>query len=210
MRSIEWMGDWLKQIILLVLIATFLDMLLPSNAMEKYVKLVMGLLILMAILSPIFKLLSENLDLTELAFFDGSKAVVAATEMKSLADINEQTSQLKKKQDQMIQQKTEQSMEMWMKKNIPDRFAMEVVSADVVAQFTTENPHIEKIHLVVKEKTTGSSAKQQINPVQEVSILPSNEPTHKEPTSNETGQKIQNFIQQTWNLTAEQVEVQLE
>lgn len=205
------MGDWLKQIILLVLIATFLDMLLPSNAMEKYVKLVMGLLILMAILSPIFKLLSENLNLTELAFLDGSKAVVAMPEMKSLADINEQTSQLKKKQDQVIQQKTEESMETWMKKNIPDRFAMEVVSADVIAQFTSENPHIEKIHLVVREKATGASAKQQINPVQEVSILPSNDPTtHTESTSNETGQKIQSFIQQTWNLTAEQVEVQLE
>ncbi|SDX99674.1 stage III sporulation protein AF [Thermoactinomyces sp. DSM 45892] len=209
MRHIEWMGDWLKQIILLVLVATFLDMLLPSNAMEKYVKLVMGLLILMAILSPIFKLLSENLNLTELAFFDANKAVVAVPEMKSLADINEQTNQLKKQQDQVIQQKTKQSMETWMKKNIPDRFAMEVVSADVVAQFTTENPHIEKIHLVVREKAIDASAKQ-VKPVQEVSILPSNEPTPTESTSNETGKKIQSFIQQTWNLTAEQVEVQLE
>ncbi|SFX06210.1 stage III sporulation protein AF [Thermoactinomyces sp. DSM 45891] len=209
MRHIEWMGDWLKQIILLVLVATFLDMLLPSNSMEKYVKLVMGLLILMAILSPIFKLLSENLNLTELAFFDENKAVVAMPEMMSIADINEQTTQLKKQQDQVIQQKTEQSMETWMKKNIPDRFAMEVVSADVVAQFATENPHIEKIHLVVREKALGSSAKQ-VEPVQEVSILSSSEPIPTESTSNETGKKIQGFIQQTWNLTAEQVEVQLE
>jgi len=58
----EFVGGWLKQIILLVLVATFFDLLLPNNSMERYVKLVMGLLIIFAILNPIFSLLDKNLD----------------------------------------------------------------------------------------------------------------------------------------------------
>lgn len=204
------MGDWLKQIILLVLVATFLDMLLPSNALEKYVKLVMGLLILMAILSPIFKLLSEKLDLTQLAFFEGKEIVATERQMSSLSNIEEQTNQLKQKQDQMIQQQTEQSMETWIKSHIPNRFAMEVVSADVVAQFTTKTPHITKVYLVMKEKNTETNVEQKVNPVQEVSISQPSDPVAAVPVTNEKQKQIQSFIQQTWNLTPEQVEVQME
>lgn len=210
MRHIEWMGDWLKQIILLVLVATFLDMLLPSNALEKYVKLVMGLLILMAILSPVFTLLSEKLNITQLAFFEGKEVVATAPQMSSLTNIEEQANQLRQKQDQLIQQKTEQSMETWIKTHIPNRFAMEVVSADVVAQFTTETPHITKVHLVIKEKSTGTNLEQKVNPVQEVSIHQSPDPVTANPVPNEKQQQIQSFIQQTWNLMPEQVEIQME
>lgn len=204
------MGDWLKQIILLVLVATFLDMLLPSNALEKYVKLVMGLLILMAILSPVFKLLSEKLDLTQLAFFEGKEMVATTPQMSSLSNIEEQTNQLKQKQDQLIQQKTEQSMETWIKTHIPKRFAMEVVSADVVAQFTTETPHITKVHLVMKEKSEEAHSEQKVNPVQEVSIHQPSDSITSAPVASEKQQQIQSFIQQTWNLSPEQVEVQME
>ena len=52
---IELLSGWLKQIVILVLIAAFMDLLLPNNSMERYIKLVMGLLIILAILSPVFQ-----------------------------------------------------------------------------------------------------------------------------------------------------------
>ena len=67
---VSWMSDWLKQIVLLVLIATFIDLLLPNNRLDRYVKLVMGLLIILAMLSPVFQLLSEDHDLRSFAFLE--------------------------------------------------------------------------------------------------------------------------------------------
>ncbi|WP_126427539.1 stage III sporulation protein AF [Brevibacillus marinus] len=52
----EWFVLWLKKIILLVLLAAFLDLILPNTSLQRYVKMVMGLLILLTIITPLFSL----------------------------------------------------------------------------------------------------------------------------------------------------------
>lgn len=47
------LGEWLKQIILIVILAVFADLLLPTKAMQKYIRAVMGLVVIGAILQPI-------------------------------------------------------------------------------------------------------------------------------------------------------------
>ncbi|MGQ8874606.1 stage III sporulation protein AF [Paenibacillus sp. TSA_86.1] len=55
-----WLSSWLQDLIMIVLLATFVDMLLPNRSMERYVKLVLSLLILLTLLSPITKLLRSD------------------------------------------------------------------------------------------------------------------------------------------------------
>ncbi|MDO7905170.1 stage III sporulation protein AF [Paenibacillus sp. JX-17] len=56
----EWLSGWLKELILIVMLAAFVDLMLPSKSMERYVKLVLSLLILLTLLTPVVKLLSAN------------------------------------------------------------------------------------------------------------------------------------------------------
>jgi stage III sporulation protein AF len=63
----ELLAAWLKQIILVVLLATFIDLLLPNRTMQRYAKLVVSLFILMTILSPVLQLLGANVNLRMLA-----------------------------------------------------------------------------------------------------------------------------------------------
>ncbi|MEF2964460.1 stage III sporulation protein AF [Paenibacillus sp. M1] len=55
-----FLGEWLKQIITIVLIAVFIDLLLPNRAMERYVRFVVSLLILLTLLSPVMRLFSSD------------------------------------------------------------------------------------------------------------------------------------------------------
>ncbi|WP_223066536.1 stage III sporulation protein AF [Paenibacillus caui] len=55
-----WLSEWLKEIIFIVLLSVFIEMLLPNRSMERYVKLVLSLLILMALLTPLMELLRGN------------------------------------------------------------------------------------------------------------------------------------------------------
>ncbi|MDQ0194411.1 stage III sporulation protein AF [Paenibacillus wynnii] len=55
-----WLGGWLKEIILVVLLASFVEMLLPSKSMERYARLVLSLLVLLTMLSPIVSLLKGD------------------------------------------------------------------------------------------------------------------------------------------------------
>lgn len=57
---LQWLGDWLKQLIVMVMIAGFIDLLLPTQSMQRYVKVVIGLFLLMMMLSPIFRLFEHK------------------------------------------------------------------------------------------------------------------------------------------------------
>jgi stage III sporulation protein AF len=59
---IEYLGEWIKHIVLLILVATFFDLLLPNSSMRRYVRMVIGLLIMLLILSPLLDLLQFDYD----------------------------------------------------------------------------------------------------------------------------------------------------
>ncbi|PPA91316.1 stage III sporulation protein AF [Brevibacillus laterosporus] len=52
----EWLNLWLRKVVLLVLLAAFLDLILPNTKIQQYVKMVMGLIILLTIMSPVFSI----------------------------------------------------------------------------------------------------------------------------------------------------------
>lgn len=68
-----WLAEWLKEIIFVVLLATFIDLLLPNRSMERYVKLVVSLLILLTLISPVMRLFAPDAERRlEMAFMDDS------------------------------------------------------------------------------------------------------------------------------------------
>ncbi|MFD2630798.1 stage III sporulation protein AF [Oceanobacillus kapialis] len=48
--------QWVTQIIIFVLLATIIDLLMPSTSMKKYIKLIVGLILILILLKPIFYL----------------------------------------------------------------------------------------------------------------------------------------------------------
>lgn len=59
-------NDLVRSVAVIVLIAAFLEMLLPASEMKRFTKMVMGLLILVSILNPLLNFF--NRDLTEQVF----------------------------------------------------------------------------------------------------------------------------------------------
>jgi stage III sporulation protein AF len=58
----SFLTEWITNIIVFVLLATVIDMLLPSSNMQKYVKIVTGLLLITIILTPLLKLMTSDVD----------------------------------------------------------------------------------------------------------------------------------------------------
>jgi stage III sporulation protein AF len=57
---IEWLSHWLKEIILVILLAAFADLLLPNSSLQRYVKFVLSLFIMLAVLSPIIEFIKGD------------------------------------------------------------------------------------------------------------------------------------------------------
>lgn len=53
--------DWIKYIIFVVLFASFLELILPSSSMQRFVRVIMGLFIMLAILNPIISVVQQYL-----------------------------------------------------------------------------------------------------------------------------------------------------
>ena len=58
----EFLIEWVTNIILFILLATVIDMLLPNTGLQKYTKMVTGLLLIAIILTPILKLISKDFE----------------------------------------------------------------------------------------------------------------------------------------------------
>lgn len=54
-----WLQEWIRAILVLVLFAGFLELLLPSGTMKRFVQVVVGLFVLAAILGPLGLLTSR-------------------------------------------------------------------------------------------------------------------------------------------------------
>jgi stage III sporulation protein AF len=51
---------WVRTLIMVVLFASFLELLLPNSSMQRFVRVIMGLLIMLAILNPVIDLFSSD------------------------------------------------------------------------------------------------------------------------------------------------------
>lgn len=53
--------NWVKYIIFIVLFAYFLELLLPNNSMQRFVRVIMGLFIMLAILNPVIDIVQNHI-----------------------------------------------------------------------------------------------------------------------------------------------------
>ncbi|MBW8348078.1 stage III sporulation protein AF [Bacillus sp. IITD106] len=58
----EYLSEWVFNIIIFLILAMVVDMLLPDSSMKKYTKLATGLILIAIILTPILKLMSTDFE----------------------------------------------------------------------------------------------------------------------------------------------------
>ena len=55
----EQVMNWIKDIFLMILSLTFFEILVPDSEMEQYLKLIFSLIILLMILDPVIRYISD-------------------------------------------------------------------------------------------------------------------------------------------------------
>jgi stage III sporulation protein AF len=103
----EFLRSWITGVVGMVIFMTVIDLILPqNNGFKKYVSLVTGLIVVITILTPVFKLLDRNND-------------VQATIAKYTEDFGKRQSELdKNKIDQDINKRTMQVFKQNLKASL--------------------------------------------------------------------------------------------
>jgi len=186
---LEWLGNWLKSIVLVILLATFVDILLPSQTMQRYVKTVMSLFILLTLLSPLLSIFQKHVPIDQLlgdAMFTKSGSLLAsgnspggAGQMQSLGAIQEQADQLKARQEQqsrrIMQQQIESLMKQSIEKNSPVSGPVKVQSVSVDTEKDSKGQaritHV-RVQVAPAPLASAESAGQGRQPIKPVAVEP--------------------------------------
>lgn len=126
-----WLGGWLKELVLIVLLASFVDMILPSRSMERYVKLVLSLLILLTLLSPIARLLSTSPSEILGQAFDLQRQAEMNQREPTLEEILAKGSKLKQQQEQNSMQWAGNEVAKEMKAQLEEYTGLPIHSVQV-------------------------------------------------------------------------------
>ncbi|WP_245719472.1 stage III sporulation protein AF [Paenibacillus tianmuensis] len=131
------MSGWLKSIVMVILLATFVDLLLPNQSMQRYVKTVIGLFLLLTLLQPLFSLLGQRSQLDERvkdALFKSGAANperMASGEVESLPVTLQRAEALKAKQQEQSRKLVEAQAAGLMKRSIEQKAGVKVRSIQV-------------------------------------------------------------------------------
>ncbi|MEC0230907.1 stage III sporulation protein AF [Paenibacillus alba] len=157
----EWLAGWLKTVIMVIMLATFVDLLLPSNTMQRYVKTVMSLFILLTLLSPVLQLFQKDWDMDQLIGQaeqkQNEKTMYASTgngdqRMKSLEVITKDAQKLQAEGQKQSQQMLQTQLAGMMKEDLQKQTNLVIQDVQVAAQIDNNGkPVIMKVRVTLDD-----------------------------------------------------------
>ncbi len=61
----EFIKNWIRNIIIVIIFINFLEILLPNSNIKKYLNLILGFVVMIAILNPLIGLIDNNFEIEE-------------------------------------------------------------------------------------------------------------------------------------------------
>ncbi|ARU62212.1 stage III sporulation protein AF [Tumebacillus avium] len=168
----EFLSEWMRGLILIIFLAVVLDMILPNNAMQRYVKLVMGLLIILLMLSPVLKLYGTSVYELDFAL-DKFLTKEGVGNLKSIDEITAQGQRLQEQQASTTVEQWKAMVSENVKQTVEHGYGVTVDSVEMrVTQDAEGQPTaIEYLAVIVMPKPeAGTGAAKPVEAVEPVII----------------------------------------
>ncbi|MBY6035546.1 stage III sporulation protein AF [Fictibacillus nanhaiensis] len=198
-----FLTEWITNIIVLVLLAGVIELLLPGNQFQSYIKMVVGLLILLAMLSPLFKLLDSDMD----EVFQAMNFPAAANDKEIKNSIETNKNEIQSAQRAYILEQMAVPMKKQVQEELNKTYELEIVDLQIQTDSSTEPLKPEditgaKVVLAKHHEQTGVSEISEVD----VNLSEREEHSRKE----EVPDEILHFLASQWQLDSQQVEAVME
>ena len=196
----SFLAGWVSNIIIFVLLATVIDMLLPNSALQKYAKMVIGLLLIAIIITPILGLFNKDFD-------DILTAATSEFEDQKKKDLGNLT-EMKKKEIQATQgayilKQMAVDLQAEVEEELMADYNMRISSIDVGVK-NEEEPGVDDLQNITisLEKAEGKE-NSEIEAVAKVDIN-ADSPS----TSNDANlDAVKRFLATSWSVDEEIIEI---
>jgi stage III sporulation protein AF len=197
---VSFLAGWVSNIIVFVLLATVIDMLLPNSALQKYAKMVIGLLLIAIIITPILGLFNKDFD----EILSAATSVFEDQKKKDLGNLTE----MKKKEIQATQgayilKQMAVDLQAEVEEELMVDYNMKISSIDVGVK-NEEDPGVDDLQNITisLEKAEGKE-NSEIEAVAKVDIN-----TDSSSTSNDANlDAVKRFLATSWSVDKEIIEI---
>lgn len=211
----SFLGEWIKHIVLLILLASFVDLILPNSNMKRYVKLVVGLLLLLLILSPILHLFKFDYDRMLLSVDHLLKDKQSTFQQQ----LEERQMKLQELQDETVLDEVATSWGEEMRQKIESNFDITVQQLQISLIKNANEVDIASLYMEVAQSGGPLADAQEVStsdigemkPVKPVIIQVNRTHTarHQEQKITEEQKKLQKevlkFVQVEWNISVDKI-----
>jgi stage III sporulation protein AF len=202
---VSYLTEWITNIILFILLATVIDMLLPNSSLQKYVKVVISLLLISIILSPIMKIFSSDFETaiaSIISFQENGKN-------KSIENsIEMQKKEIQASQHAYILKQTAVQLELDAEEELMEQHGMKIAMIEVQADELDENMSPEDLQSINVQIVKQGDEDNARTVVKEVKI-----DTAKPPPSEQninTIEEISTFLSEKWNVPKSSIDIVIE
>lgn len=200
----SYLIEWVTNIILFILLATVIDMLLPNSNMQKYTKLVIGLLLIAIVLTPIFKLMSANFE-TTLASIP-SLGLPNDENVKN--SIDSQKNEIQASDDAYILDEMAVQLKKGVAEELMNKYGLEIDKFSLSTNANSKQTfpdNLQKVSVLLIQADNGTETVEAIKPV----TINIDQP----PTDNKTSDKskeVAAFLAKQWSVDEKIIKVSIE
>ncbi|MFC0214201.1 stage III sporulation protein AF [Paenibacillus chartarius] len=172
------MGEWLRTVISVILLATFVDLLLPNSSMQRYVRTVMSLFILLTLLAPLVQLFQRNWGPERLfSLVETEQVRMAAAEqlgrMPSLEAVEQKAQQLKAANAQQERRLVEAQLGSQIRDRLQTETSLTVASVRVTTgKDASDKPYIQEVEVTLAPPSQSSPAPEETDEARQASGKP--------------------------------------
>ncbi|MFD1850592.1 stage III sporulation protein AF [Oceanobacillus bengalensis] len=186
--------EWVTQIILFIILATIIDLLIPQTAMKKYINLVVGLILILILLNPIFHVL--NIDIESALNQSFSQIDEARSSNDSVENLIEmQKKDIEMTQDAYILEQMAVPLIDIAKDPLMEEYQLEITNIDFNFQNTQELTYEDLVGVIVyvKEIEEGEG---EMGVVEDV-VINTDDPIEREARQDE---EVKERLMELWEL----------
>ncbi|MFD1412737.1 stage III sporulation protein AF [Oceanobacillus jeddahense] len=199
---IEIFTDWVTQIILFIILASVIDLLIPANHLQKYVRLATSLILILILLQPVFYLF--NTDINTAISSSMNKIESQFQGQPSIENqIDLEKKEIESGQDAYILEQMAIELENIAADSLKEEFDAEIVSIDF--QFSVvDSVSYEELTEVIVYITESEPGEGAMNTVEDVVIEWGNE---EEEHSEELLQEMEASLRELWEIEDKEITV---
>lgn len=197
--------QWVTQIILFLLLAALIDLLTPSTVMKKYVRLVIGLILILIFLKPVFFLFNIDIqEALESSFSQLNQEEAGNDSLENLIEL--QKSEIQGTQDAYILEQMAVQLKDIARDPLLEEYQAEITDIDFIFS-TEENFTFEDLEKVIVNLRESDGKEGAVSSIDEIVI------NTDDPVVNEKGQdveQIRSLLYEIWEIKNKELTINWE